>query len=189
MQRREISLPRNMPFAIDGWGLGWILSNWNGHRVIGHDGGTIGQYSFLRISPTRRVAFALLTNGGNAGALYQDLVDELFGARIGRREPQLTPPEQPPRVDPTRFVGRYENIVQVCTVAERRGELVMTLVPKAAEMGVPVRNAPLAFIDRSAALPRTGNAMIDRLVLHFSPPDDGRSTFVQVGLRQLRRSD
>jgi len=188
MQRRQVGLPKHMPFAIDGWGLGWILFDWNGHRVIGHDGGTIGQYSFLRISPTRRVAMALLTNGGNAAALYQDLVDEVFGARIGRREPRLAEPTAKP-LDTARYVGRYENIVEVCTIAEKRGGLVASLASKVDGMGLPVRDAPLAFIDRSAAVPRTGNPLIDRVVLHFSSPDRRRSNFVQVGLRQHRRVD
>ena len=188
MQRRQVGLPKHMPFAMDAWGLGWILLDWDGHRVIGHDGGTIGQYSFLRVSPTRRVAMALLTNGGNAGALYQDLVDELFGARIGRREPRLAEANAEP-ADRARYVGRYENIVEVCTIGERRGGLVASLTSKVEGMGLPVRDAPLAFIDRSAAVPRTGNPLIDRVVLHFSAPDHGRSNFVQVGLRQHRRVD
>jgi hypothetical protein len=157
--------------------------------VLPHDGGTIGQYSFLRISPTRRVAMALLTNGGNAGALYQELVDDLFGARIGRREPRLPAPDPTLRLDSARYVGRYENIVEVCTVAERRGALVMSLEPKVEGMGVPLRDARLAFIDRATAVPSTGHPLIDRIVMHFSPPDNGRSNFVQVGLRQHRRVD
>ena len=189
MQRRQIGLPRHMPFAIDAWGLGWILSDWNGHRVIGHDGGTIGQFSFLRISPTRRVAMALLTNGGNAIALYRELVDVLFGARVGRREPQVPDPDPSLRIDPTRYVGRYENIVEVCTVKERRGSVTIDVVPKAEGLGVTARDAPLAFIDRSAAAPRSGNPLFDRVVLHFSAPVDGRSQFLQVGLRQHRRVD
>lgn len=199
MQRRQIALPRNMPYGIDAWGLGWILCDWNGHRVIGHDGGTIGQYSFLRISPTRRVAFALLTNGGNAGLLYQELVDALFGARIGRREPRVAEPNPTLRPDPARYVGRYENIGQVYTVKQGGGAgakkrspasgLVISVAPKPGSFGGSLDNAPLAFIDRSTAVPRSGNPMFDRTILQFSTPDDGRSRFLQVGFRQLRRVD
>ena len=32
----------------DSWGLGWIRFGWDGHRLIGHDGNTIGQAAFLR---------------------------------------------------------------------------------------------------------------------------------------------
>jgi CubicO group peptidase (beta-lactamase class C family) len=188
MQRREVALPRHMPFAIDGWGLGWILSDWSGHRVIGHDGGTVGQYSFLRISPSRRVAMALLTNGGNAIGLYRELVDELFGARIRRREPQLSEPAPNLRIDPARYVGRYENIAGAYDVTARRGALTLSVTPTDG-IGLGYRDAPIAFIDRNAAVLRSGNPIVDRTVLHFSPPEDGRSRFMQVGLRQLRRVD
>jgi len=196
MQRRQIGLPRHMPFGIDAWGLGWILSDWNGHRVIGHDGGTIGQYSFLRISPTRRIAFVLLTNGGNAIGLYQELADRLFGARIGRREPPIAEPDPSVRIDPARYVGRYENIGQIYTVKAQSGKrerlhsgLTVSVTPKVAAFGGTVGDTPLAFIDTSAAVPRSGNPMFDRTVMQFSAPDDGRSRFLQVGLRQLRRID
>lgn len=199
MQRRQIALPRNMPYGIDAWGLGWILCNWHGHRVVGHDGGTIGQYSFLRVSPTRRMAFALLTNGGNAGLLYQELVDALFGARIGRREPRVAEPNPTLRPDPARYVGRYENIGQVYVVKERgkargkkpssHGGLSVSVSPKPGSFGGAIGDAPLAFIDRSAAVPRSGNPLFDRTILQFSTPDDGRSQFLQVGFRQLRRVD
>ena len=32
----------------DSWGLGWIRFGWDGQRLIGHDGNTIGQAAFLR---------------------------------------------------------------------------------------------------------------------------------------------
>ena len=35
----------------DSWGLGWIRFGWDGHRLIGHDGNTIGQAAFLRLLP------------------------------------------------------------------------------------------------------------------------------------------
>ena len=66
--------------GINGWGLGWALQDFGGHKVIGHDGGTIGQYSFLRVSPEKRFAVAMLTNGGDAIAVYREIVSELFGA-------------------------------------------------------------------------------------------------------------
>ncbi len=35
----------------DSWGLGWIRFGWDGRRLIGHDGNTIGQGAFLRVLP------------------------------------------------------------------------------------------------------------------------------------------
>ncbi len=189
MQRRRVRLPPHMPFAIDAWGLGWILSNWNGHRVIGHDGGTIGQYAFLRVSPAKRLSMALLTNGGDAVALYEELLDALFSARLNRTEPRLPAPDPSLHIDPRRYLGRYENIASACTITQSDGGLALSVLPKAELAAAPVRDVPIAFIDRQAAVPRTGNPLFDRTVLHFSPPDAGRSRFLQLGLRQHRRTD
>jgi hypothetical protein len=79
------------------------------HRLIAHNGGTIGQYSYLYALPDRDAAVCLLTNGGKAEQLFQDLSTEIFGARW-----QITPPVRPEpaasliAVEPSRYVGRYE---------------------------------------------------------------------------------
>jgi CubicO group peptidase (beta-lactamase class C family) len=93
----------------DSWGLGWIRYGWSGHRLIGHDGNTIGQSAFLRLLPEQGVAVALLTNGGHARDLYQDLYREIFAEVAGVDVPAtLTPPEQPVTADITPWLGTYE---------------------------------------------------------------------------------
>jgi hypothetical protein len=93
----------------DSWGLGWIRYNWDGHRVIGHDGGTIGQSAFLRILPEQGLAVALFTNGGNTRDLYQDLYREIFAEVAGVEMPTpLAPPAEPADVDVTPWLGTYE---------------------------------------------------------------------------------
>ena len=62
----------------DSWGLGWIRFGWDGRRLIGHDGNTLGQAAFLRVLPDEGLAVTLLTNGGNTprpvrGSLPRDL--------------------------------------------------------------------------------------------------------------------
>lgn len=93
----------------DSWGLGWIRFDWNGERLYGHDGNTIGQAAFLRVHPESGVAVTLLTNGGHTrdlyGDLYREIFDELSGVRM--QEP-VEPPAQPVDVDITPFVGTYE---------------------------------------------------------------------------------
>lgn len=111
MQERQTDLP-DVHTVGDGWGLGWILFGWNGARLIGHNGGTIGQSAYLRVLPERGLAVALLTNGGHARDLYDELYREAF-AEVGVDMPAaLQPPEPselaPPRVDTSRYVGVYE---------------------------------------------------------------------------------
>lgn len=99
------------PYTLGGgsWGLGWIRFDWNGTALIGHDGSTIGQNAFLRMLPEQGFAVALLTNGGNARGLFQELFGELFAELADTTIPvAFAPPANPPTVDITPWLGRYE---------------------------------------------------------------------------------
>lgn len=93
----------------DSWGLGWIRFDWNGARLYGHDGNTIGQAAFLRIHEESGVAVTLLTNGGHTRDLYGDLYREIFAelSDVRMQEP-VEPPAEPVDVDITPFLGTYE---------------------------------------------------------------------------------
>jgi dipeptidyl aminopeptidase/acylaminoacyl peptidase/CubicO group peptidase (beta-lactamase class C family) len=93
----------------DSWGLGWIRFGWDGQRLIGHDGGTIGQSAFLRLLPEQGLAVVLLTNGGNAGDLYRELYGEVFSALAGAEmPPPLAPPATPVEAYIEQYAGVYE---------------------------------------------------------------------------------
>ncbi len=80
----------------DSWGLGWIRYGWDGRRLIGHDGNTIGQSAFLRLLPEEGLAVMLLTNGGNTRDLYEELYRELFAELAGVELPApFAPPSEP----------------------------------------------------------------------------------------------
>ncbi len=187
MQRSQVRLQKFAPYGITGWGLGWSLLNRDGHKAIGHDGGTIGQYAFLRVSPQHRVAVALLTNGGNAADLYKELFEELFSAAIRRPEPELPPVNRTLHPKPARYIGRYENIQSSIAIESHAGALRATMASKG-ELGIALKDVPLAFIDRDTAMPCTGNSQVDRNTLLFSDLLDDRYAFVQVGLRQYCRT-
>ncbi|WP_410590019.1 serine hydrolase [Amycolatopsis sp. lyj-23] len=93
----------------DSWGLGWIRFEWDGHRVIGHDGNTIGQSAFLRLLPSHGLAVTLLTNGGNTRDLYEELYREIFAELAGvALPPPAAPAAEPPSVEAADFTGVYE---------------------------------------------------------------------------------
>ena len=50
MTQHEVDLP-DPDVLGDSWGLGWIRFSWDGHRLFGHDGSTVGQGAFMRILP------------------------------------------------------------------------------------------------------------------------------------------
>jgi CubicO group peptidase (beta-lactamase class C family) len=108
MASHQADLPD--PYVLgDSWGLGWIRFGWGGHRLVGHDGNTIGQTAFLRLLPEQGLAVTLLTNGGQARDLYEDLFREVFSELAGVSMPHpLEPPTEPVAVDPSPYVGTYE---------------------------------------------------------------------------------
>jgi CubicO group peptidase (beta-lactamase class C family) len=110
MQVPQVELPDRWTLGRH-WGLGWILYDWNGGRVIGHDGNTIGQSAVLRIMPDTGDAVCLLANGGHTHDLYQQLLPELLQELCGIEVPKpLAPPDEPPRVDVARHAGVYERL-------------------------------------------------------------------------------
>ncbi|GAA1510056.1 serine hydrolase [Dactylosporangium maewongense] len=110
----------------DSWGLGWIRFGWDGHRLIGHDGNTIGQSAFLRLLPEQGLAVTLLTNGGNGRDLYDELYREIFAEAAGVAMPRpIAPPAEPVQVDFQRYLGTYERASVRIEVFERDGGPVM----------------------------------------------------------------
>ncbi|MDX8029189.1 serine hydrolase [Lentzea sp. BCCO 10_0856] len=103
----------------DSWGIGWIRFGWDGQRLIGHDGNTIGQSAFLRLLPEHGLAVTLLTNGDGARELYLDLYREIFAELAGVATPALLEPAaEPPAVDHARYTGRYERASAILDITE-----------------------------------------------------------------------
>jgi CubicO group peptidase (beta-lactamase class C family) len=117
----------------DSWGIGWIRFGWDGQRLVGHDGNTIGQAAFLRVLPDAEhpgagLAVTLLTNGGHTRDLYGDLYQEIFADLAGVAMPTpITPPAEPVRTDITPHLGRYE-----------RAGVLMEILPGTDEIDGPV---------------------------------------------------
>jgi CubicO group peptidase (beta-lactamase class C family) len=108
MQAFQADLPDKDSLG-DSWGLGWIRFDWNGERLYGHDGNTLGQAAFMRIHPGTGLAVALLTNGGNTHDFYEDLYREIFAelGDVDMKHP-IVAPEEPADVDLSAHVGVYE---------------------------------------------------------------------------------
>ena len=111
MAAHQADLPDKLLLG-DSWGLGWIRFGWDGHRLIGHDGNTIGQAALpaRAARPGRQgLAVALLTNGGHARDLYEDLyARDLRRARRRRPAGAVRPPAEPVTSTSRRTSARYE---------------------------------------------------------------------------------
>ncbi len=140
MREPQVDTPDLGTIMAGQWGLGWMLFDWDGGKVIGHDGGTIGQSSFLRVAPEHGVAIALLTNGGEPLHVYQAIFGKLMAELAGIQVPPLPAPDSSAAPDLSRFVGEYSSMVADTVVtADDEGRLWMERTPKGifAEIGGP----------------------------------------------------
>lgn len=175
----------------DSWGLGWIRYGWSGHRLIGHDGNTIGQAAFLRLLPDQGLAVALLTNGGNARDLYEELYREIFAEVAGVAMPaSLTPPAEPVSVDITRWLGTYERAstrMEVLPGAD--GPRLRTTItgPLAALLPDPVEEHPLVAVAEDLFAVRSPEIETWMPVTFYSLPTGER--YLHCGARATPKVD
>jgi len=185
MQRRQIRALKHTPFDITGWGLGWMLMDWNGHKLYGHDGNTIGQSAFLRILPEKNLAVAMLTNGGDTRGLFYEIYGKVFEslARVSvPGDPEFDPDL---KVNVAPLAGRYQNLNEVLDFSESKQQLQLAVIPNGARSSN--NTLKMAFIDKHTAHLATGDKMTDRMLIKFSDYVDDTPQYVALGLRQYKR--
>jgi dipeptidyl aminopeptidase/acylaminoacyl peptidase/CubicO group peptidase (beta-lactamase class C family) len=186
MTESQVALPERHPVA-DSWGLGWMRMGWDGRRLIGHDGNTIGQSAFLRLLPEAGLAVTLLTNGGNTRDLFQDLFRELFTELADvAPPPPLAPPDEPVPVDIAPHVGTYERAGERLEVIAEGPVLRTTETGALAEVSPdPVTEYPLVPIEENLFLARDP-ASSAWLPVTFSELPNGER-YVHFGVRATPR--
>jgi CubicO group peptidase (beta-lactamase class C family) len=110
MRKPQVAIPD--PYTMGShFGIGWVMFDGDGPRMFGHNGGTIGQIAFLRMVPDAGVAIVLLTNGGHAVDLYDELVVPLLEelAQV-TTPPALELPAVAPEFALDPYVGVYERL-------------------------------------------------------------------------------
>ena len=176
------------------WGLGWNLDRWGDHRIIGHDGNSIGQNAFMRVAPDARFGFCLQTNVSSALSLFREVATWLYGERLGvtpRPDPDTL--EDATVADPDRYTGTYEREGLRIEVESGDGEeLVASVLPTRDVEGLnypPMENLPLRPVDRKDSFfLKLPVADADLLAVFFDPDqEDGRPTYMHYGGRAARR--
>ena len=189
MQQPQVELPR-LGLMGTAWGLGWEIYDWPETRVLGHDGGTIGQSAFLRVVPEHGVSIALLTNGGNPIAVYTEVFHHLLRELAGIEMPALpTPPAQPQTVDVSRYLGTYASEIGELTVAQDSdGTLWLEEVPKGllAEIGGQANRKELVHFEGDTFLPVQPYYGIHMPQVFVGDDGSGRALYIHSG-RATRR--
>jgi hypothetical protein len=168
------------------------LFDWDGHRLYGHDGGTIGQSCKLRILPEANFAITLVANAndGRVGQIYRSLCSEVLSELAGIAVPALPqPPATPPGLDLTRYAGTYERLSIRYDLAVDDGRLAgtETLSGAFAELGSnPVTKVTLTPVDAATFLiRREGETEPEPAV--FYEFDDGVPRYLHNHARANRR--
>ena len=127
------------------WGLGWQQWRWSDQPVFGHNGGTIGQRSFLLVAPERQVVLVLLANGGDVAAVYDTLASHVFEQLAGISVPPVpVPPAQPSAFDASRYLGTYTSSLAERTVSQdEHGRLWVDVEPS--PVAVALGDAPQRY--------------------------------------------
>ncbi|MEV0720566.1 serine hydrolase [Asanoa sp. NPDC050611] len=184
MAAKHADLPDKYSLG-DSWGLGWIRFDWDGHRLIGHDGNTIGQSAFLRLLPEQGLAVTLLANGGNTRDLYDELYREIFAAVAGVAMPHpIAPPAEPVHVDFQRHLGTYERASVRIEVLERDGgPVVRTTItgPLAELMPEPTQEYPMVPVEENLFLVKEPSAQNWLPVTFYALPTGER--YLHFGAR------
>jgi dipeptidyl aminopeptidase/acylaminoacyl peptidase/CubicO group peptidase (beta-lactamase class C family) len=188
MRTEQVALPSGYVLA-DSWGLGLARGDWGGTQVIGHDGGVIGQQSYLRLLPEHDLAVVLLTNAGTTRDLYETLmrevVDELAGVEMPR---PLTPPADPPQVDIGQYEGTYERTGVRFDIERGEQGLLLRITDK---IGVPGFDRPpeefhLVPMGEDRFAFRLPGTQTWQIVSFYRLPDG--SSYLHLGFRATPRA-
>ncbi|MEV0753672.1 serine hydrolase [Streptosporangium sp. NPDC050280] len=182
MWEPQVDIPN--PYTLGRqWGLGWILDEWQGHRIISHGGNTIGQAAMLWAVPDSETVVCALANGGHTAAFHHALATELFGELLGLAVPPvLGPPAAPFETDVERYAGVYERAGSRMTLTIRGGRLSLHIEATGALAGLKqpmefdlVAVDDVTFVGRPEGEPQWLSAVFYEL------PDG--SPYIHLGVR------
>lgn len=139
---------------FSGYGLGWFLNDYRGHKVISHGGGLDGMISQTAMLPDENLGLVVLTNSETGvNTIMQNKIFDVFlnvtpkrdwsGERLERakqfkvREAEADKKLEASRVQNTKpslalkdYAGTYSSqLYGDATIAEENGKLVLRLVP------------------------------------------------------------
>lgn len=104
----ELTTPRISMSPKTQYGYGWMLREWNGHKVVEHGGNIDGFNAQVALMPDQKVGFVLLTNvsASPLGSFTMNTVwDNLVGGAPKAANTAIT--AAAPSVEPAKEVGKY----------------------------------------------------------------------------------
>lgn len=164
------------------WGLGWSLEGCASYRSVGHDGGTFGQFSYLKTFPDKGVAFALLTN--SRSRKFAEEIETALLERLLHVAPGTEIPAEDFDLDPASYAGTYDNVGGRLVIEQRDGELWLRQQPSLE--ADPILELCLEPYRRDVFVLR-GHPDFEGGKIVFSGDGEHKRQFLHFGGRMLRR--
>jgi hypothetical protein len=113
--------PENLP----GFGLGFIIGQWRGRRLISHNGAVYGCSSFFGLMPEEKLAVIVLGNEDIVGGRIHRVAEASFAQLLEEKFGEKPPPKAdfPSVANPAAFAGDYESQSFWARLEEREGQL------------------------------------------------------------------
>jgi len=176
------------------YGMGWLVQNWQGQRIIAHDGALTGFSSVVELLPDSNLGFVVLTNTQSAlpsivkQLVPQYLFDEL--PPVPRGKPDLKPYEG-------RYIANFATFSnEIFTVSARNGRLVLD-IPSQLESALNPPRAdgrwPLVMTSEIAvSFDRDTKGKVAGLRIHqagveFEVPREGVVVAPEIPLAELQK--
>jgi hypothetical protein len=183
MQKVQVSLPEYSSRGVTGWGLGWFLFNQPSQTFFGHDGATLGQYSYLRVFPKHGLIIALLTNSVSQEMFNQIQKELLF--KLASIELPVDPEPINTPLDLRRFLGSYESIGSIVTVSEKKGLLEIKTEEKISAISASINI--LHAIDKDCFIVRSDEGHITQNIRFIGSDKNGSAEYFFSEFRLLKR--
>ncbi|MBV8539553.1 MAG: beta-lactamase family protein [Pseudonocardiales bacterium] len=192
MRQPQVVLP-DLGMPRTHCGLSWMLLDYPGGTVIGHDGATIGQSAFLRVVPEAGIAVALLANGGDVVPVYHTVFSHLLAELAGVELPALpVPPADPQPVDADRVSGTYRTTMaelELSVDAEGRAWLRTEARTEEAKRVMPETTVvEVVRLHDDALVTVQPQAGIHQVIGLLGADSSGRVRFLHSGGRSVARA-
>jgi CubicO group peptidase (beta-lactamase class C family) len=177
-----------------GYGMGWILRDWQGQRLIAHDGAIGGFSAHVGLLPDSKIGFVVLTNTiSGLPSIAAQIVPQFLVGDL--------PPVPKSAGDLEPYLGRYiANFAsfsnEVFTISEQNGRLVFDMPSKLESPLSPPRadgRWPLFMSDQLAvSFDRDNTGKVVGLKLHeagieYEVPREGAVHTPEVPLTALQK--
>ena len=187
MQRMDVTIPIAQR-DISHWGLGWFGTAQGASTLFGHDGGTVGQYSFLRLHRPTNTIIALLTNGGSANDGMIELFDEILEPLTGFAHTPAPQPCDHAPADLEQYVGRFETVATKTDFWAENGTLMRKAVMTLGDTELPEPASPLVYAGDDTFLNYPASGDRPTLVTFTDKDERGIPQTLFSGLRVARRT-